>query len=103
MINMKHNLIATVYNISKPFDSVFRKIYEYADLCNINDDSINEKRKIKFAHLILLKSRAYLDSLKTWNFRQATNKTYEEMKVFMHEESQYLEIVGALTVGDSLN
>ena len=44
---MEHNLRSMVYDTSKPIDSVFNKINEYADLCSLNDGPINEKRKIK--------------------------------------------------------
>ena len=31
------------------------------------------------------------------------NKTYDEMKIYLHEERQSLEVVRALMVEDSLN
>ena len=103
MINMEYNLTVTVYDTSKTIDSLFNKMNEYVDLCDLNDNPINEECQIKFAYVIFQKSRAYLDSLRTWNSRQTINKTYEEMKVFMNEECQSLEAFGVLTVGYSLN
>ena len=103
MINMEHNLIDTVYNISKHLDFTFNKITDHANLYYLNISPINKKRKVQFTYGIFQKSRAYLDSLKKWNARQKTNKTYIEMKICMREERQSITVVEALTVKDSLN
>ena len=52
IINMKHKLTATVYDTSKPANSVFNKITKYANLCNLSDSPINEKRKVQFTYAI---------------------------------------------------
>ena len=48
MNSMEHNLAATIYNRSKPINSVFNKIDEYADFCDLNNSPINVKRKVLF-------------------------------------------------------
>ena len=103
MINMEHNLTSTVYDTSKPVNSVFNKITKHADLCDLNDIPINEKRQVQCAYVIFQKSRAYLDSLKKWNACQKINNMYNKMKIIMREERQSFETVGTLTVEDSLN
>ena len=56
-----------IYDMSEPIDSVFNKVDQFADLCELVKDPLSDRRKIMLAYKIISKNNAFMDSLKTWN------------------------------------
>ena len=103
MLNREQNLSSMVYDTTQPVDVIFNNIDEHADLADIQDMPMTDRRKMQVAYVILQRSQAFLDSLKKWNARATPTKSYDNMKDFFRAEYSSLEEVGALSIKESIN
>ena len=92
-----------LYNPTEPIDSVYDKIEEFSDLCDLINHKLTEQRKVHLAYLIISRTKIFRDSLKEWNKEDEANKTLDKMKTFMREQYDELEAVSALSVEETMN
>lgn len=87
-----------IFDPTKNVDTVFNKIQEFQDLCQLLRNSKTDTQLVIYAYLCFQKANIFQNSLIKWNARAAVNQTFSEFKLFMREEYQALEAVGGLTV-----
>ena len=89
------------YDLSTPVDSVFNRIKAFQDLCVLTGNAKTDRQLVQLAYLVFNKTKAFMDSLKTWNSKLLLNKTFTKFKIHMREEHHALRQVGVLTIRDS--
>ena len=98
--DMERELLEFVWDPTDQPDTVFNRVDEYVDLCEMINQPINDRKQVQLAYCIFHKTGVYRDSLKDWN-KKTTNKDYENFRTFMREEHERLEEVGALDISES--
>jgi hypothetical protein len=91
-----------IYDVSEPIDSVFNKLDLFSDVYELIQDPLSDRRKIMLAYKIISKNNAFMDSLKTWNWKALQDKTYTNMKSSVRAEYSDLDEVGGLTLNNSI-
>ena len=87
-----------VYNPVEPIDTGFNKIDRFSDLCELASDPILDRQQVNLGYKIIFENNAFRDSLKVWNKKPTVDKPYATMKMYMREEYNYFDEVGALTI-----
>ena len=73
-------------------------ITTFQDLCLITNNGKTDQQLCQIAYLIFHQTRTFQDSLKDWNAKPTTEKTFANFKSHIRKEHQSLKQVGALTV-----
>ena len=81
---IQDSLEATQYDPQQPGDIVFDKIKLFDDLGTLTGNNKTGRQLVQLAYLVFNMSRAYVDSLKTWNFKNATDKTFSNLRDEYH-------------------
>lgn len=98
--DVEKELLEFVWDASGQPDTVFNEVDEYADLCKMISQPINDCKQVQLVYCIFHKTGIHWDTLKDYN-KRTQHKTYEDFKDFMREEHKRLEEVGALDVRES--
>ena len=89
-----------VYDPSSHVNSVFNKLQEFQDICNLVDQPKQDYQMVNMAYIIFQKCPIFKDSLIRWN-RRVQENSYNDFKNFMRQEYNELAKVGGLTVGST--
>ena len=81
-------------------NSVFNKLQEFQDICNLVDQPKQDYQMVNMAYIIFQKCPIFKDSLIRWN-RRVQENSYNDFKNFMRQEYNELAKVGGLTVGST--
>ena len=76
-------LRAIVYDLQDPIDeTLFQRIDDHAEIADMASTPISERQKIDLAMLIIIKSKSFVQGIRTWNARAENDKTWELFKDF---------------------
>lgn len=90
-----------IYNSTQPIDVIFNNIDRFANVCELVEDPISDRRKVNISYTIISKNSVFADSLKTWNRKPANDRSYTAMKAFMRNKYNKFDKVGSLSVDNS--
>ena len=89
------------YDLATPIDSIFNRIKAFQDLCILTGNDKTYYQLVQLTYLIFNKTKALIDSLKAWNSKLLSDKTFTNFNLHMREEHHALGQVGALTIHES--
>ena len=101
-MSMGDEIKELIYDPNLPVDIVFNKIDFSVDISKITDRNVTTRRQVQLAYLIFNRAGVFRNSLKVWSTRIINTKTYAEFKMFMRDEHAALDMVGALSIKDTL-
>ena len=73
LVDIEDELCQYVYDPQMPVDKVFTKITLFQDLCVITNNDKTDKQLVQMAYLIFNQTRAFVDTLKTWNAKDSAD------------------------------
>ena len=101
MVAKEDDLKNFAYDLQAPVNKVFSQISTFQDLCLITNNGKTDKQLCQITYLIFHHTRTFQDSLKVWNDKPTSDKTFANFKNHMRKEHQSLKQVGELTVQSS--
>ena len=87
-----------VYDPATNMNTVFIKIQEYQDICQLVGQPKQDYQLVSHAYIIFQKEPIFRESLIRWNRRQ-NDTTYNHFKTFMRDEYNELNKVGGFSMG----
>ena len=101
-MSMEDEIKELIYDPNLPVDIVFNKIDFFVDISKLTDCDVTTRRQVQLAYLIFNWAGVFCNSLKIWNVCVVNMKTYAEFKMFMRDEHATLDMVGALSIKNTL-
>lgn len=98
---MKKEVKEYIYKPSLPIDVLFNKIDFFADLTDYLKKPLLDADKVDIAYIAVNRCGVFKESLKKWNAKPDTDKTYANLKKFSRDEHLFLDQVDGLTKQDS--
>ena len=99
LMNRENNVLEFAYDPNTPIDVVFNRVQDFQDLCELVRKAKTDDQLKDLAYIILQKTGAFTDSLKTLNARSAPDPTdFAAFRVFMRAEHRALNAVDGLKV-----
>ena len=80
LVQKEEDLCNYDYNPQAPVDKVFSQVTLFQDLCTITNNDKMDKQLCQIAFLIFNRARAFVDSLKKWNKKDTTQKSFVQFK-----------------------